>query len=280
VIKVKNTDLIQVDQEKCTQCGLCIAVCRGVLSMGDDGLEVIRSVCIGCGQCVAICPQSALDNAKSPLIKQMPLKEMPVLDAATAAQFLRSRRSIRDYHQRSVPREKVLQLLDIARMAPTACNSQGIAYHVVTNSDTLRAIATVVTQWAEGELNRDSAMAASPWAPNSAAQIEIYHQTSEDIVLRSAPCFIVAIADKNSPAPVRDNAYLSLAYAQLFATSIGLGTCWAGLFEYCAASGYEPLLNLLDMPADMRVISGLMVGYPKYTYQRLVDRNPLQVTWQ
>lgn len=248
--------------------------------MGSDGPEVIRSLCIGCGQCVAICPQEALDNVNSPLVNQIPIKKMPVLDADTAAQFLRSRRSIRDFQQRSVPRDKILQLLDIARIAPTACNSQGVAYHVVDNSDTLLAIATVVSEWAEGELNRNSAMAASPWAPNSAAQVEIYHQTGEDVVLRSAPCLILAIAEENSPAPVHDNTYLSLAYAQLFATSIGLGTCWAGLFEYCAAVGCERLLSLLDLPANMRVISGLMVGYPKYTYKRLVDRNPLQVTWQ
>lgn len=277
---MSDRNFIQVDQRKCTRCGLCVSVCRGVLGMGGDGPEVIRPLCIACGQCVAICPQGALDNANSPLANQALLKEMPVLAAGTAAQFLRSRRSIRNYQQRPVPRDTILQLLDIARMAPTACNSQGVAYHVVDNADTLHAIATVVIEWVEDELNKDSAMAASPWAPNSAAQIEIYRQTGEDVVLRSAPCLVVAVADKDFLAPVRDNAYLSLTYAQLFATSIGLGTCWTGLFEYCASSGYKPLLDLLALPANMRVISGLMVGYPKYTYKRLVDRNTLQVTWQ
>lgn len=273
-------DFIKIDQGKCTRCGLCVKACRGVLGMGEDGPEVVRPLCIACGQCVAVCPQGALDNAKSPLANQTPIKETPALGADLAAQFLRSRRSIRDYQQKPVPREKVLQILDIARMAPTACNSQGVAYHVVDNPAILRAIAAVITEWTEGELSRDSAMAASPWAPNSAAQIEIYRQTGEDIALRSAPCLIVAIADKNYAAPVRDNAYLSLAYAQLFAVSLGLGTCWAGLFEYCASSGHYPLLELLDLPENMQVMSGMMVGYPQYTYQRLVDRNPLQVTWQ
>jgi hypothetical protein len=36
----------------------------------------------------------------------------------------------------------------------------------------------------------------------------------------------------------------------------------------------------LNLPENMHVTGGLMVGYPKYTYRRLVDRNPLQVTWQ
>jgi ferredoxin len=183
VFIIMNKNIIKVDKEKCTQCGLCVKVCRGVLGMGSDGPEVIRSLCIGCGQCVAICPEGALDNVNSPLVNQIPIKKMPVLDAATAAQFLRSRRSIRDFQQKPIPRAKLLQLLDIARIAPTACNSQGVAYHVVDSPDKLRAIAAVVIEWTEGELNnRDSAMANSPWTPNSAAQIEIYHQTGRPAV--------------------------------------------------------------------------------------------------
>lgn len=49
--------------------------------------------------------------------------------------------------------------------------------------------------------------------------------------------------------------------------------------EACAATAYQPLLNLLGLKADMAVTGALMVGYPKVKYKRLVDRNPLQVTW-
>ncbi len=97
--------------------------------------------------------------------------------------------------------------------------------------------------------------------------------------MRDAPCLVVAITEKNFLRRGRDNTHFSLAYAELYAPAIELGTCWAGIFEACAAAGYQPLLNLLNLPEDMAVTGGLMVGYPKYTYKRLVDRNPLQVTW-
>ena len=273
-------DFIQVDQDKCTRCGVCATVCPGVIGMGDNGPQAIRDLCVSCGQCVAVCPEGALDNTNAPLANQIPVGENAVLDSESAAQFLRSRRSIRNYQQKAVPRDKVRQLLDIARIAPTACNSQGVAYHVVDHPETLRQIAAAVIDWTEAELNSSPAMAASKYAPHTAMMVEIYRRTGEDTVLRSAPCLIVATADKNSFAVGRYNTYISFAYLQLFATSMGLGTCWAGLLEYCAASGYEPLLNLLNLPKNMQVTSGMMVGYPKYTYQRLVDRNPLPVTWQ
>jgi nitroreductase len=75
-------------------------------------------------------------------------------------------------------------------------------------------------------------------------------------------------------------AIFSLAYAELYAPSIGLGTCGAGFFEVCAAAEYQPLLNLLNLPENMSVTGGIMVGYPQFTHKRMVDRNPLQITWQ
>ncbi|AJQ25607.1 nitroreductase family protein [Pelosinus fermentans] len=273
-------DFIQVDQDKCTRCGICAAVCPGIISMGAHGPQAIRNLCVSCGQCVAACPQGALDNRNAPLANQVVPKRTIDMDEETAAYFLSSRRSIRNYLERPVPRSELKKILNIARLAPSACNSQGVAYHVVDHPDTLRQITAAVINWTESELNRPSEMAASKYARNTSMMVDIYRRNGEDVVLRSAPSLIIAIADKESYASARDNTYIAFAYTQLFATAIGLGTCWAGLFEYCAASGYEPILTLLNLPPDKIVTSAMMVGYPQYTYQRLVGRNPLQVTWQ
>ncbi|MEG6584853.1 nitroreductase family protein [Dendrosporobacter sp. 1207_IL3150] len=273
-------DFIKVDQGKCTKCGTCVAICPGVIGMRETGPQAIRNLCISCGQCVTVCPEGALDNKNSPLDRQVPIVEDSVLNSDIVAQFLRSRRSIRNYQLKGVSRDKIVQLLDIARMAPTACNSQGIAYYIVDNPDTLQQISATVIEWTASELKNSPVMAASKYAPHTAMMVEQYRQRSEDVVLRSAPCLIIAVTNKDSFATGRDNTYIAFSYLQLFATSLGLGTCWAGLFEYCAASGYEPLIKLLNIPINMQVTSGMMVGYPKHTYHRLVERNPLQVTWQ
>ncbi|ACL16805.1 nitroreductase family protein [Methanosphaerula palustris] len=269
---------IHVDNEKCTRCGSCTEVCRGVLGMGNNGPEIVSPSCIRCGQCVAVCPVGALDHSNAPLANQVPRDKFPVIDAGTAEQFIRSRRSVRNYRQKAVPREKILELLDIARFAPTPSNLQGVVYRVFDDPDTLHRITAAVIDWAEGEGKKDPA-AVSGYTANYARQVTLYRENGDDVVLRSAPCLVVAMADENLDFG-RDNSYLSLAYVQLLAPSLGLGTCWAGFFEYCAATGYEPLLRLLNLPEHMRVTTGMMVGYPKYTYHRQVDRNPLQVTWE
>lgn len=217
-------DLIQVNQETCIRCGLCGDVCPAkCITMGDLGPEATGDNCIACGHCVAVCPSAALDNIKAPLVNQLPLEKVPGLDADTAASFLRARRSIRCYKQNVVPREKILQLLDIARLAPTGGNTQGVAYHVIDSAETLRKITSVVIDWME-----EKVLTSSPWGQYYARPVDNYRKTGEDVILRAAPCLVVAITEKNFLPRGRDNSHFSLAYAELYAPAIELGTCWAG----------------------------------------------------
>jgi nitroreductase/NAD-dependent dihydropyrimidine dehydrogenase PreA subunit len=272
-------NFIRIDQDKCVQCGLCVKVCRGTLGMGSNGPEIIKQLCIGCGHCVAVCPNEALNNVNAPK-NQLKIEKLPLLDPDTTARFIRSRRSVRNYHQKTVNREIISQLLDIARYAPTACNSQGVSYHVVDDVDTLRRITGATVDWAEEEMRKGSTIAASPWAVNTAAQIESYRKSGTDVVLRNAPCLVVATASKDMMPLGRDNTYFSLSYVQLYAPSFGLGTCWSGLFEFCATANYEPMLRLLNLPENSCVTGGLMIGYPLYSFKRLVNRDSLIITWQ
>jgi nitroreductase len=107
---------------------------------------------------VAVCPHAALDHSDAPIANQVPLEEFPVLDADTAARFLRSRRSIRRYKAETVPQEKLLQLLDIARFAPTGGNTQGLSYLVVTDRDLMKKLTATVIDWLEEQVQ-----ANVPW---------------------------------------------------------------------------------------------------------------------
>ncbi|WP_396390601.1 nitroreductase family protein [Desulfosporosinus shakirovi] len=278
-MKMAGENLIQVNQDKCTKCGLCVKVCRGTLGLGEQGPEIVHDFCIACGHCVAVCPNGALDHTRAPLKNQVLLEKSPVPDVETAARFLRSRRSVRTFQKKPIPRENIRELLDIARFAPTACNSQGISYYVVDDLDTLKKIAAVIADWAEEDLKHGS-LGKSPWSQNTSNTIRCYHENGEDTILRDAPCLIIATADKNRFPLGRDNTHFALTYAQLYAPTLGLGTCWSGLFEYCATSGYEPLLKLLKLPESRTITGAFLVGYPVYTFKRLVDRDPLQITWQ
>ena len=263
-------NLITVDEEKCIKCEICIKECpTNFLKMGKKGPEeIVGSNCIACGHCVAICPNAAIDNAKTPLVKQVDLKDILKLNAQQAEHFLRSRRSIRNYKDKSVSRDELTKLIDIARLAPTASNSQGISFLVVEDKKIIeKAIELTIT-----------IIENSPLKNVFKEAIRSYREDGVDPIFRGAPNLILTTADKHF-SNARENSVFSLAYLELFAPSLGLGSCWAGIFEHCASMKDSPMLKLFNVPEGKKITAAVMVGYPKYSYQRLVDRNPLEVTF-
>jgi len=263
-------DLITVNEEKCIKCGQCIKECPVyVLKMGENGPEEItNATCIACGHCVAICPSDAIDNKKAPLAQQVDAKDFPKLNAKQAEHFLRERRSIRNYQDKSVSREKLTKLVNIARLAPTGSNSQGISYVVVEDKQLIEKAAELTIQMMEH----------SPLKNVLKGIIEVFRKDGVDSIFRGAPNLIIATANKDF-SNGRANSISSLTYLELFAPSLGLGTCWAGFFEYCASIKNSPMHKLFKIPEGKTITAAVMVGYPKYNYKKLVDRNPLEVTF-
>ena len=42
---------------------------------------------------------------------------------------------------------------------------------------------------------------------------------------------------------------------------------------------YKPLLDILGVPDDKIIAGGILMGYPKVRYRNIVERQPLDVTF-
>ncbi|MDR2892931.1 MAG: nitroreductase family protein [Deltaproteobacteria bacterium] len=266
--------LISVDLQKCTRCGLCALDCPYVVLSVDAerGPQVMREACVGCGHCVAVCPTAALDNKRCPLSSQTP-DLAPFPPAEEVWHLLRARRSIRWFQDKKPDRGEITKLLDLARFAPTASNSQGINFFVYDQREVLNAMTAAVLDWGQAAVEDDL-----PISGIMHGLIGKYKQ-GLDSVLFNAPYLVVA-ASEHSWKRTRENSIFSLLYAHLYAPSLGLGSCWAGVFEACVSAGCRPVLGLLDLPEGMNFGAALAVGYPAYHHPRLVDRNPLNLVWK
>lgn len=264
---------IHVDLDKCTRCGFCAEVCpSGIVRVTTVGPELTwPKACIKCGHCVAVCPHAALDHTRNPLSTQVEISQYPRLDAETAERFMRTRRSIRVYKPEAIPQETILKLLNVARLAPSGGNSQGVSFLVLSDKDLLKRITVSVIEWLEEQIRQEVA-----WTKPYAGMAKIYRETGYDIVLRNAPHLVLALGATQNPIS-RDNGRYALTYAELYAPSLGLGSCWAGFFEMAVFSNYPPLMELIQIPEGKSVAGAIMLGVPKYRYQRLVERNPLDV---
>jgi len=59
---IRNVATLELDQEKCTGCGLCTIVCpHAVLAISDKKAQIIqRDACMECGACSTNCPFAAI----------------------------------------------------------------------------------------------------------------------------------------------------------------------------------------------------------------------------
>jgi nitroreductase/NAD-dependent dihydropyrimidine dehydrogenase PreA subunit len=270
---------LTVDVEKCNQDGLCVKACPSkVIGLNSpDGLPAptpeFEAYCLACGHCVAVCPTSAIRMNWLGPEQCRPLDKQLAVTQAQAKQFLLSRRSIRNFENKPVERDKLEKLLEIACFAPSAKNNQPWHWTVVVEPDHVRQLAGLVIDWMHAVIEQYPEQAESRGLPRVVAA----WNAGEERVCRGAPHVIVVHGDKDYAFGAEDGA-LALSYLELFAPTLGLGSCWAGYF-YSAVNAFPPLFEALALPADHRAYGAVMVGYPQLRYQRLPLRNKPRITY-
>jgi len=272
-------NLININQQTCNQDGICAAVCPAKLISFRKGeyptpVAEVADLCIRCGHCVAACPTSSLLHAEIPLEKCPLVQKELLLSAEQNVHFLRSRRSIRNYRDKPVSRETLQNLIEVARYAPSGHNTQGAEWLVLTDRDELNRLIGVVGEWMRWMLANMSEIALSIHLDLSLDRLE----KGNDIVLRDAPALIVAHGlkeDRMAPS----TSTIALAYLELAATGLELGTCWAGYFN-AAATTFPPMMAALGLPEGHQCFGAMMVGYPKFSYHRLPERKEPIITWR
>jgi nitroreductase len=191
-----------------------------------------------------------------PVSKEVPTPE--VMDG-----FLMSRRSVREFKSRPVSKDTLEALLDVARRAPTASNSQKLHWIVVNDSAKVHALSEETIH----------ALRNSGFKPE---MLDLW-DNGYDFVLRGAPSLVVACAPADYDWGKQDCA-IALTFLELAAESRGLGVCWAGYLTRVAAV-HAPLREALSVPEGYVVNGGLMIGERKYAYRKIPPRKPLSVQW-
>jgi nitroreductase len=106
--------------------------------------------------------------------------------------LIKSRRSVRAWQSKAVPESLILQAIELATYAPNAGNQQNWRFYVVTNPDTIAAIADGV------QMSADK-MASWPEAAQLGDAVKNMFKKSS--FFRSAPVLIaVAASQYTSPA--------------------------------------------------------------------------------
>ncbi len=161
---------------------------------------------------------------------------------------LLNRRSIRKYKPDPIPESVVTQLLTAAMYAPSARNRQ--PWHFILVDD--RAVLSEI-------------VSAHPYAA----------------FLAQAPMAVLVCGDSDfAPDYWPVDCAAATQNLLLAAKSLGLGSCWCGV--YPRPERREPLDRLMKLPEHIHVFSLVVLGYPKEELPRPERYNPARIhrnTW-
>ena len=151
------------------------------------------------------------------------------------------RYSCRSYQDKTIEQEKLTEIFEAARLAPSAKNLQDWRFVVVTDKETKAKVAEAASN--QMFLAKASAIIAAC--------------SNNDHVMRCG--------QRVGPIDVA----IALEHISLQATELGLATCWIGSFEP------DKIRTILDIPADIEIIELMSLGYPA-DKAREPGREPLE----
>jgi nitroreductase/NAD-dependent dihydropyrimidine dehydrogenase PreA subunit len=269
-------EIFHVNEETCSQCGACAAVCHfGIIDFQDKSypkpLPIADQACSKCGACVVVCPTESFIHRDISYDDCPPINESLKVSYDQCAQLLKARRSTRSFKDKPVPRDIILQAIDAARYSPTGINAQYVRWLVIDDKDKVESFRKSGAEFVVQLMKNSFLSYLMP-------VFEKRKEAGIDDFLHGAPVIVSAYAEKDNPSHVIPCS-IALAYFDLAAISLGLGCCWDGFFE--AASNYfPPIKDAIALPEGYKIYGSMAVGYPKYSYHRIPKRNPARITWQ
>jgi len=199
---------------------------------------------------------------------------------------IQARRSIRKFQDQPVSREELMELLDAARLAPSAINAQPWRFKIVDGKDDIQWLSGSPTRgqkWVGGagavivccaDLQRflEDARAGVRFLRDNAVLPPEMLEGVENYVSRA----------ESSPTEVLRgaagmNCSIALTHIMLRAVELGLGTCWIGAF-------YEDRVReILKVPQPYRIVALTPLGYPaqegKFPGRKGLDEVVAYETW-
>ncbi|WP_010233766.1 nitroreductase family protein [Clostridium arbusti] len=273
--------MMKVDSEKCIGCGQCIKDCFPMdIEMVDGKAKINNKACIKCGHCIAVCPKDAVstDDYSMEDVKAYN-RERFSIDSDTLLNFIKFRRTVRQFKDKEVEEEKIAKIIEAGRFTQTGSNMQDVSYIVVREGlDKLKALAFESIKTMSEYVLNNRTLETRMYKRYAKMLIKMYEEYKEnpsvnDRLFFNAPAVIIVTAG----SPV-DGA-LASSNMELMADALGLGTFFSGFFVKSAKDNKE-IIDFLGVKKRKEIVTCMILGYADVKYLRTVPRKKADVSWK
>lgn len=273
--------MIIVDKDKCIGCGLCVKDCfvRDI-EIQDGKAHIKNKTCMKCGHCIAICPKYAVSTDEYSMddVKEYNKDDFNI-DADKLLNFIKFRRTIRQFKNKDVENKKLTKIIEAGRFTQTGGNLQNVSYIVVKDNinelkelviETLKNMGEYVLKNSTPE-NKQIEKYAKMWL----RMYKAYKEDPEknDMLFFNAPAVVLVVSDSDV------NGALASSNMELMTNALDLGTFFSG-FLVRAAQSNKHINDYLGIEEGKKIVTCMVIGYPDTKYSRTVPRKDADITWK
>ena len=273
--------MFKVDNEKCIGCGQCVQDCfPRDIEIVEGKAKINNVACIKCGHCIAVCPVAAVstDDFNMEAVKNYNKEDFSV-NANNLLNFIKFRRTIRQFKDKDVENEMLSKIIEAGRFTQTGSNRQDVSYIVVKEGlQQLKAL----TFESLKNIGEDMLANLTPETMSYERYAEMWLKMYEafkndpiknDRLFFNAPAIVVVTADSAV------NGALASTNMELMTNALGLGTFFSGFFVM-ASQKSKDIMDFLKIKEGKHIVTCMVIGYPKVKYSRTVPRKEADISWK
>ena len=239
-------DLMTINAKSCKKCSFCVEVCPNKIIKKDVAGKIVFDenrvhLCMGCGQCMAVCPTSSVNI--NGLTYGLDFRDLPkkALSPESFFDIMVSRRAVRNYKDKPVPKNLLEKIAEAIAMAPpsfpplkteivivqdTAIIRKSLPYMIELYDGLLKAIENPIARFViKQKIGREKFLTVmNHIVPLMKYNLPALKNGTVDTITRNAQAMIIFHANKNTENYKQD-IYISLTYGFLAAHALGLGAC-------------------------------------------------------
>ena len=201
------------------------------------------------------------------------------IEAEKLLNFIKFRRSVRQFKDQPIEKEKLAAIIEAGRFTPTGGNRQPVSFVVVQEQ-----LSELTGLALESLNNLGKVLLADQQTPPligyyAKRWLQMYEgyltnpEKPTDLFFNAKAVILVI-----SESPI--DGGLAATSMELMTHAQGLGMFYSGFFVRAAANS-EKLRGFLEIAdTNKQVIACQVIGYPKVTYQRTVPRKKPEVSWR